>query len=454
MFQETVLMGARGWATSGFLVWMLATLALSFGACSYPFELREGENRCSDGMDNDGDGATDCDDADCQGSTGCLGEGECGDGVDNDGDGATDCDDSDCSDASVCASEVECHDGQDDDGDGQVDCDDEDCVDDPFCVGPYPCNGNGECEGFEDRVWCDDCCPDCALTEGSTFDYIALTVTIPSDEPETQDIGVDLDGDGDVDNKLGKLVNAFYAYSPADINDKIAEGVEQGHYIMLFRLLVSGWPDDESVAFQLFEGDATEDATEDNLTGDGHTLISGQSDRSLYLCGDLTESHLDTCTGPIDLPIYLPRRILTIPMDIARAHSTTFVTPDGWGSLMVGGGMNELTVRNQLIPYLRQFLNEQTVRDPESTVGEFVLMLLDNECSQGMTGCQHVVNGEGDCVAWDGDPQNPPLSLDELLCNAFFMSQLSPDVDWDGDGEPELLSAGLKTSVVPITIDN
>lgn len=134
-------------------------------------------------------------------------------------------------------------------------------------------------------------------------------MTIPSDEPETQDIGVDLDGDGEVDNKLGKLVNAFYAYSPADINDKIA-------------------------------------------------------------------------------------------------------------------------------------------------VGEFVLMLLDNECSQGMSGCQDVVNGEGDCVAWDGDPETPPLSLDELLCNAFFMSQLSPDVDWDGDGEPELLSAGLKTSVVPITIDN
>ena len=48
---------------------------------------------CSDGVDNDGDGLTDCDDSDCFGPS-CVEV--CDDGVDNDGDGDTDCDDEDC----------------------------------------------------------------------------------------------------------------------------------------------------------------------------------------------------------------------------------------------------------------------------------------------------------------------------------------------------------------------
>ena len=50
---------------------------------------------CSDGLDDDGDGLTDCADPDCTGSGYCtnpdtLKEGACNDGVDNEGDGLID----------------------------------------------------------------------------------------------------------------------------------------------------------------------------------------------------------------------------------------------------------------------------------------------------------------------------------------------------------------------------
>lgn len=48
---------------------------------------------CSDGVDGDDDGLTDCDDPDCYGPS-CVEI--CDDGVDNDGDGDTDCDDTQC----------------------------------------------------------------------------------------------------------------------------------------------------------------------------------------------------------------------------------------------------------------------------------------------------------------------------------------------------------------------
>ncbi|MDX9724649.1 MAG: hypothetical protein RBU37_28125, partial [Myxococcota bacterium] len=103
----------------------------------------EGEQRCEDQVDNDGDGYVDCDDYDCRWSQVELCGAEatdelCNDGVDNDGDGYNDCQDHDCSrnpNVTVChggtSSEENtneaCSDHIDNDMDGHYDCDDHDC---------------------------------------------------------------------------------------------------------------------------------------------------------------------------------------------------------------------------------------------------------------------------------------------------------------------------------------
>jgi len=56
----------------------------------------------------------------------------CNDGIDNDNDGFTDCEDSDCDSDSSCAVEI-CNDGIDNDNDGFTDCEDSDCDSDPDC---------------------------------------------------------------------------------------------------------------------------------------------------------------------------------------------------------------------------------------------------------------------------------------------------------------------------------
>lgn len=60
-------------------------------------------------------------------------ETSCSDGVDDDGDGVTDCEDADdCSLSADCAED--CSNGTDDDGDFAVDCDDLWCENDPSCA--------------------------------------------------------------------------------------------------------------------------------------------------------------------------------------------------------------------------------------------------------------------------------------------------------------------------------
>ncbi|HPB98627.1 MAG: hypothetical protein BWY17_02298 [Deltaproteobacteria bacterium ADurb.Bin207] len=106
---------------------------------------------CDNRVDDDGDGAVDCDDDDCLKDPSCMISAEyaapfevevCDNQVDDDGDGAVDCDDDDCLTEPMCMNsaeyaapfEVEVCDNQvDDDGDGAVDCDDDDCLGSPTC---------------------------------------------------------------------------------------------------------------------------------------------------------------------------------------------------------------------------------------------------------------------------------------------------------------------------------
>jgi len=86
---------------------------------SYQLSLRCGDDLseiCDSGIDEDGDGLTDCEDPDCSSFWACTPNGEyelCNSGLDDDGDGLTDCEDPDCQRSKFCA---------DDGGGGACDC--------------------------------------------------------------------------------------------------------------------------------------------------------------------------------------------------------------------------------------------------------------------------------------------------------------------------------------------
>jgi hypothetical protein len=157
------------------------------------------EMSCDDGFDNDGDGASDCDDTDCMSVPGCEQPGVeiCDDEFDNDGDTLADCQDPECLGLEGAAGEIcqqpemSCDDGLDNDGDALVDCRD------PECAGEFGPSGE-QCEqpevtcddGFDNdadnTIDCDDA--DCMPTSACG----ATAVEVCND-------GVDNDGDGFTD---------------------------------------------------------------------------------------------------------------------------------------------------------------------------------------------------------------------------------------------------------------
>ena len=116
---------------------------------------------CSDGIDNNDNGLTDCMDQACDGTVVDTGGGEftcepggefiCDDGFDNDDNGLIDCADMGCDgvviDSAICepAGETSCEDGFDNDNNGLTDCADSNCLQtDPSCS----CQNNGFCRVF------------------------------------------------------------------------------------------------------------------------------------------------------------------------------------------------------------------------------------------------------------------------------------------------------------------
>jgi hypothetical protein len=101
------------------------------------------ETDCTDGIDEDCDNLTDCDDSDCNSDLACP---TCGDTFCEIGEDQCNCPE-DCGTPPL--TETVCDDGIDEDCDLNTDCDDEDCSGDPACPDCLPkgaaCADNAEC---------------------------------------------------------------------------------------------------------------------------------------------------------------------------------------------------------------------------------------------------------------------------------------------------------------------
>lgn len=121
------------------------------------------ETNCIDGVDNDDDGYTDCEDPECWTASHCTGE-DCFNGIDDDEDGFIDCEDPECfSDPNCVTTWEDCENSIDDDGDGWVDCDDPDCEGSFLCAPREICNNRVDDDG-DGWVDCED--PDCFGIDG------------------------------------------------------------------------------------------------------------------------------------------------------------------------------------------------------------------------------------------------------------------------------------------------
>lgn len=321
-----------------------------------------------------------------------------------------------------------------------------------------PCNNDGVCDQLDGETAA-DCPADCAITgctlssitpQGAATGYLVSELYVPTSSAEALTIGVDLDGDGDIDNKFGSIMSLLGSMGGGDINADLDADIQSGALVLPAEIFVDAFPTDALVMALMYSGAPL--ATPPQLDGSDVVSVVAGSATDLYACGDLTASQLHV--GPATLLFPLPvlgSPVFYVPLQLARLEGQ--VTAAGWTDVMIGGGITEVTLQNIILPAIAVQLNDIIAADPSGADAATFMGVFDGSCTTGLPGCANVVAGQGECAVNDPvtDPY-PVITLTELRCNALLSSALSLDVDSDGDGVDDLLSMGARLQAVPATV--
>jgi len=318
------------------------------------------------------------------------------------------------------------------------------------------CNDDGVCEFLEgeDGLNCPgDCLPaGCDLStitpQGSPAEYLVSAFRVPTSASEAGEVGVDLDGDGTIDNRLGEVVGMFA--SQADPNSYINYDIANGDMVLLGRFYVDQYPDDDLVLIQLFEGVPTADPP----TFDGTDVLRLAPDypKDLFLCGELSGGLVDAGPGTLLVPFPLPG-LDTVFVTVHQTRMEGEITADSWTDMMVGGGITRGELETTVLPAVADYLNRVIEGDPEGDTAGQLLGFFDGQCSDLVEGCEGVTPEEGECVYNEPTEPGPWITVTEVRCNLLFDGVMQPDVDSNGDGVADLVSLGIRVDAVHATID-
>lgn len=312
-------------------------------------------------------------------------------------------------------------------------------------------------DGVCDAVTCETrwTCPDCRdLCDPAmaTSDPTEFVVSSYQSYSPDRDLGVDLDGDGLVDNKWSLVANLVNEYTLNDQEAEVAGEIASGQLVLATRVYgdYPGEVDDLSLVQLLLA--QVHDATP-QFDGLDEVRLAPEASVNVGMCGRDSEQVYGgpALSAPLRFPVPWPGAGGTVEVNLQSYYVQGDVSASGGHELLIGGGITPTQVYSELLPMLAGLINRIIAAAPDGEETLTLLGLFDGACIQldDVQGCETILNGEGAC---DGSAVPPEITVTELACNALLHSALSPDFDSDGDGVEDLISFGARLVVVPATI--
>lgn len=319
-------------------------------------------------------------------------------------------------------------------------------------------NGNGNGNGVDAGV---------VEPEGEHHTYVVDNAVVPEEFTQANEVGLDLDGDGEVDNALGDLISGVGGLlGDVDLEALVAEQFQEGTLILLADLQAPDLDEAPGAGFWLYVGDEpSREPCEDDDCGrhlDGETSFSIHPDSptDTGVTGSIAGGAFVGGPGIVSVTVDFVDELeepLNLELVGARVEIDE-VTEDGLASGRLGGGITAEQVESEIIPALTNVLND----------------LIDEECEgpgeePEPCGCPddgdfdllatliEQLEAEDTCVVEEEDVQQ------HQIVSTF----LSPDVDLldedgnfdptpgDEDGrDPDSISLGVGFSAVPAEFDS
>jgi hypothetical protein len=279
--------------------------------------------------------------------------------------------------------------------------------------------------------------------EGTHYHYVANKVFVPTTANESRDYGLDLNGDGTVDNQLGATLAALKAQGGFDVQATIDTSVNEGSIILLADFQTKDFMSSSAAGIQVFLGKNPTPAPcngSDDTTCGHHLDGTGSFDvdtttTNAALAGKIVGGQFTG--GPGDLSLQLAiggTQPINLNLIGARAKASG-ISETGIESVIFAGAVTKMDIDTKIIPAIQPQLETTIARDCTA-----LDMPPDCGCTDGSTGMTILgfFDADKDCH----------VSLTELQMNSLVMSLLQPDVTIDGE---MALSIGIKATAVKAT---
>ncbi len=283
------------------------------------------------------------------------------------------------------------------------------------------------------------------VVPGTHSHYVINAISVPTNNTQARDDGLDLNGDKTVDNALGMVFGTF-AGQGVDIQSLVSTGVAKGLTIALVDVIATDFTTSDAASIALFAGadpvpapclTTSDTVCARHLQGNGAFAIAAGSATNAPLIGPIAAGTLTTSSaGNLALQLSLGGATpLSLPLIGARIQAMG-ISATGITSLILAGAITQTDLTQQVIPGLRDDLVLPALAKdcPGATAAD----IPSCNCVDGTVGKQLI-------ALLDTMPADCMVTIGELENNGLFSSLFQPDVTID---EVAAFSVGVKATAV------
>ena len=282
--------------------------------------------------------------------------------------------------------------------------------------------------------------------EGEHHTFVVDSVTIPLDAEEAEDLGFDIDGDETIDNQLGNILSALIQAGGGDLDlqASITESVNSGEILLLADIQATALTSAAACGFSLFLGENPSPAPctnpDDPLTcrqhldGSGTFDVDPSSPPDVTVRGNIVGGRFTGGPGDLALQIAFGETAINLTLIEARAEING-ISDAGFEQSKVGGAVPDAVIQSEVIPAVGVAIND----------------ILTEDCPAPRTppGCNCMADSTGETLMGIFDEaEDCDITEQDVRDNNLIETLLRPDVDTDGDDEPDALSVGVGATAV------
>ncbi|HEY5923638.1 MAG TPA: hypothetical protein VIV11_18280 [Kofleriaceae bacterium] len=292
------------------------------------------------------------------------------------------------------------------------------------------------------------------VPEGMHYHYVANTVLVPTSNTQAREYGLDLNGDGTVDNQLGMVLSTL-AGMGFDIQATIDTSVAEGDIILLADFQTKDFTNTTAAGVQVFLGEnptpaacmtgemyneMTKTGCKHHLDGTASFSISAGSPTNVALGGKIVNGTFTGGPGDLSLQIALGGTD-PIKLDLIGARAKgAMISDTAIGSMTFAGAVTKEDIDTKVIPAIQAQLGPLIMRDCPGT----------DPMANPPCGCAADSTGKTILGLFDTTPKDCMVTVDEIKNNSLIVSLLAPDVEINGK---MALSLGIKATAVKATYE-